>query len=124
MKQFFLILKYIGYVAGFTVIVGGVYMAYDNIVDNQEDMRGSVGVISEDVEGLKDTNGRVERKIDGLQEKVDAQDDVLDEFGYLLKKRNDYTDEQIEDLIDRALKKNEKLTVSTETLPPRAEGIR
>ena len=122
MKQIFNIAKYIGTIAGACAVIWGAYSMFDNIRDSQEDIIEKVEYINieqtfmaEDISNINDTLKNMEDKIDDNSESLS---DLYRAGKFYLDNQEQYTKEQLEQIMDEILKKNTNLTTYSPTLYP------
>jgi len=123
MKQLLTIAAYITAVA----TIAGAALWFDNRFDNMEDNNAVVldsvavvkqmveyinieqGFMAEDIMGINDT-------LEDMQEAQTSQAQHLNSLTWMFRNQDTFTPEQMKLLLDSYLKKNNDLTVSTETL--------
>ena len=80
------------------------------------------GMMAGDIDGIKDSVKKIETKMDAIVVEQEIHHDAIDNLGWIIRQDN-LTEEQVEELLDRALKKNGDLTVYNETLSTDSLGI-
>ncbi len=114
-------------VIGAVATIGGSALWFDSRFDDsatqQEDVLELVEyinveqqIMSEDINGIKDSVKGLENKLDVVQEEQNNHHDAIENLGWAIRNQNDFTPEQMEDILDRMLKKNNELVVNDGTL--------
>jgi len=116
-------------------IIGGVLVAGDHLISrkdsrNIEDIKETVLYINteqtfmaDDIIGLQEGQQKIEdtlkkqdAKMDAFQGEQTAHHDAIDNLGWAISNQDNFTPEQMEDILDRMLKKNEELVAVDGTL--------
>jgi hypothetical protein len=119
MKQVLNIAKYITGIVGAIGVLYGAFKLYDNLQDGQDDILETVehinieqSLMSEDIEGIKDTLERFEDKQDGIAKEIEAHHDAIENLGWAITNQGNFTPEQLEEILDRMLKKNNGIALT------------
>jgi len=116
-------------------IIGGVLVAGDHLISrkdsrNIEDIKETVLYINteqtfmaDDIIGLQEGQQKIEdtlkkqdAKMDAIQGEQTAHHDAIDNLGWAISNQDNFTPEQMENILDKLLKKNGELVVLDGTL--------
>jgi len=73
-------------------------------------------MMAEDITDIKDSVKRLDNKMDVVTEEQEVHHEAIDNLGWAIRNQSEFTPEQMEDILDRMLKKNEELVVIDGTL--------
>jgi hypothetical protein len=119
MKQLLNIGKYVGAIAATVTAVWAVFTMYDNLKDQNSDTQGMVVdlweqqlIFEEEVtvrlNSIEDTMRKTNKKID---ENTEIGLDNRRMFRYEMEHRDEFTPEQMREILDEFIKKNDPLSL-------------
>jgi len=69
-------------------------------------------MMAEDIISIKDSVKGLEQKLDIVVGEQENHHDAIENLGWAIKNQSQFTPEQMEDILDRILKKNSELVVN------------
>jgi len=117
-------------VIGAVATIGGSALwfdaKFDTSTDKQEEVLELVEYINieqqlmaEDITGIKDSVKGLENKLDIVQGEQEVHHEAIDNLGWAIRNQDNFTPEQMEEILDRMIKKNNELIVlHPEPSPP------
>jgi len=90
--------------------------AQDNVMEQLVYINAEQSFMADDISGIKDSVKRLDSKIDAVVTEQETHHEAIDDLGWAIRNANNFTPEQMEEILDRMFKKKENLVIHSETL--------
>lgn len=113
MKSIWTILKYFGIISGSVTVLFGVWKYLDTINDNVSDVKEMTEYNNIQINDVSNQLYNLQDTAEDIQREQIRQGNKLDNLAWIVRNRNNYTQEQLEELMDIMMRRNSVVAPSS-----------